>query len=671
MKVSKIFSAFPSFILFLIFFLYFFSCGVVSDENIRMKEVVFQGIRLKVLDDQTGEPLPSRVVIKNSEGRVVESYYDHLPGIFTNEDGTLEIELSPGDYSSEVIRGIDYTSTSFSFGIRDSSGYDIELDLEPWIDLRGKGWVNGGGHCHLYTDVEEDSQLLMKVRQICRAQGVDFLCAAQGWAGYGDDNWSEGYQPFSDENFLLHYGSEMPKYRTGHTWWIGQESTRGYFWNTMDENYEKSYFRSEEGHTWNFDDLDFPYVPGTEVVQRIRQADDAVAIMAHPTSWWWQERGNTAKYTTNVASYLSFGLLAGKIWDGLVIMGYNHDHYYYQNLWFSVLNEGYFMPAISELDEGPDRDDRFYYGSMRTYYGIEGDFNIDKVANAVRKGRTFVSSGPVILGNIDGRYHYGDVVPVSDRNHTLDIEAFASGEQEEYLSYLVIYRNGEIFKYWDLRNEKPRIFRKTLEISENEDSWYVIKAYGRKAWEDPKFLDIVKVCNKEFEGSLPASHGDLHDVCITSPFYFRKAGFTEPLELKPLIHLTLKDDSGYPGKTYRLEILSAGRVTGSFESGDPEFSFEMPLGSVLRISDRNGTTLYRDLYLDYEPHRNLLEELANGDWLAKAGKDFSSGEVPWEAFQFNRTRELFSGSIDWVLSFRMNDRDFAWEEFDKLFSVAP
>ena len=59
------------------------------------------------------------------------------------------------------------------------------------------------------------------------------------------------------------------------------------------------------------------------------------------------QRGEIEKYTTNVASYLSFGLLAGQIWDGLVVMGYNHDHIFYQNLWFNILNQGYQMPAIA------------------------------------------------------------------------------------------------------------------------------------------------------------------------------------------------------------------------------------------------------------------------------------------------------------------------------------
>ena len=97
------------------------------------------------------------------------------------------------------------------------------------------------------------------------------------------------------------------------------------------------------------------------------QAEDAVALVPHPTSWWWQERDGVEKYTTNVASHLAFGLLSGELWDGLVVMGYDHDHYFYQNLWFHVLNEGYRMTPVAELDGGLEPGTRFYYGAMRTY----------------------------------------------------------------------------------------------------------------------------------------------------------------------------------------------------------------------------------------------------------------------------------------------------------------
>jgi hypothetical protein len=83
--------------------------------------------------------------------------------------------------------------------------------LEPWIDLRSDGWVNGYGHCHLFTDNKPDPEMAGRVRKINLAQGVDFVCATQGWSGYNDSTWDEGYKAFTDDRFILHFGSEMPK----------------------------------------------------------------------------------------------------------------------------------------------------------------------------------------------------------------------------------------------------------------------------------------------------------------------------------------------------------------------------------------------------------------------------------------------------------------------------
>src|SRR5436190_19237396 len=192
----------------------------------------FHGIRGRIFDGESKKHLPSRIVITDSSGKVVESYYQNLPGSFTNEDGSFEITLDPGQYELTVFHSIDYESQKMRLVVTRDSGSQAEIHLHPWYPLKKNGWVCGDGHDHLYTDKKPDTAMAATLRKICLAQGIDFVCAAQGWAGYNDSNWREGYSRFSDSNFLLYYGSEMPKYRTGHTWWLGQKSTRDYFWNT-------------------------------------------------------------------------------------------------------------------------------------------------------------------------------------------------------------------------------------------------------------------------------------------------------------------------------------------------------------------------------------------------------------------------------------------------------
>lgn len=660
-----------SFFLGLIFFTLFGSCSPKSQKLFENEFIIsdFPGIRGSVYEFETGEGLPARIAIKDTAGMYFNSYYEHAPGFFTEDDGSFELNLPPGSYEMEVMHGIDRLSQKHVFAVSDDQGIEAKIYLQSWVDLKKLGWINGDGHCHLYTEKKADTTMAALVRRICRAQGVDFVCAAQGWAGYTDSTWEEGYDQFTDENFILHYGSEMPKYRTGHTYWLGQKSTAGYYESSMDTTYENQYYQSHEATHWDFDELGFPAIPDVEVVLRLKERDNSVAIMPHPTSWWWQERGDIEKYTTNVAAYLSFGLLAGQIWDGLVVMGYNHDHIFYQNLWFNVLNMGYRMPAIAELDGGLGKGDRFYYGSMRTYYQLGDDFSIASVAEAVRKGRTFVTTGPIVQANIDDRYEIGDVIPLDDLSHVLNIHVLASGRADDYLTHVIVYRNGRVHQHWDLRAEKTRVFDESIELKETEKAWYIVKAYGSKAGAVPGNLDIMDLCVKKEDVALPDFSGSKHDICITSPFYFSKDGDQAAEAMISEVDLRLYDPStGDVIDNAEIAVFVLGQKIASHSLTNGQLKFRIPIHAVLKIKASAHPEITRCLYLDYPPHLELLEELASGDWRTglQDGQLYNSGEVPWEAFSYDKTKEVLS-RVDWKIEMKANERDHLWKDFEERF----
>lgn len=613
-----------------------------------------QGIKGYIRDSETKHQLPARIVITNDTGFVYNSYYSRLKGFFTEEDGSFSIDLQKGTYTMEVFHGIDYLSQKFSFTVNGRIT-DTVIYLKRWYNLKQKGWYNGDGHDHLYTDLKPDTAMMKLVRRICVAQGVDFMCTAQGWSGYNDATWREGYAKFSDDKFLVHYGSEMPKYRTGHTWWLGQKSTRGMFDATMDTTYEYHYYQSDQGTTWNFDQLKFPQIPDIEIVSRFKKEDGSLAIAGHPTSWWMQQRGTIEKYVTNVACNLSFSLLSGKIWDGLVAMGYNHDHYFYQNLWFNVLNQGYRMPSFSELDGGLGKDDKFYYGSMRTYFHVDGQFTIDKMVKAAKEGRSFLTSGPIVLANVDRKYVIGDVIPADIKTHQLNIEAYASGEKDDYLSYVVVFRNGRILKLYDLRSEKQRHFSAALTFKEDKKSWYIVKVYGRRAWKNPRYIDVMNVCSKQ---SSTEKMDNEADVAFTNPFYFRHQNDIDPSPLFSKVELLFSE----PVRG-SVEVLVAGAKIKTIVLSGNSTAFSMPVNALLKFNAEGHPAVYRSLYLDYLPHRDLIEELASGRWREKyPGIKFSPGEVPWDAFNFEKTKKLLA-DVKWEIDLTPNERDVLFREF--------
>jgi len=650
----------------------FFQCASVSESKLKSEYKGGQtGLSGFVTDAETGDPLPARIVLNDHQRQTVQTYYQSYPGIYTDDRGIFQIETSPGTYNLIISRGIDYLSQSHEIQINEGQTLHLTIALESWVPLRKMGWVNGEGHAHLYTDKHPDDEMLGVVRKICRAQGVDFIATNQGWGGYNDDNWREGYAQFSDEKFLLSYGAEMPKYRTGHTWWLNLKSCRHYFKMTMDTVYENGYYQSPKAETWQFADLPFPNIPDVELIPYFKNADEAVACIAHPTSWWWQKRGDIEKYTTNVCEYLSFSLLAGNLWDGMVVMGYDKDHYFYQNLWFHVLNEGYRLTPLAELDGGYGENNKFPYGSMRVYYQVGEHMSMSNIAEAVRKGRTFVTSGPIVFADMDGQYQVGDVVPADGMKHKLYIDAYASGEIDDYLSYVIVFRNGKIHKLWDLRDEKPRHVEKNLEIIESKQAWYAIKAYGRDAWEDPKNLDVMAVCEEIQTGTFKGEIRKENSNCMTSPFYFRSESMSDPAPLESNVTLTLKHPkTKLLVKKARIDVLLNGNKINELDVTNGQVSFKMPVNAILKISSPGLPTIRRGLYLDYPPHQKMIETFASGRWLDQSNwkKLLSPGQVPWEAFQFEKARSVLS-NVDWILEMKPNERDELWEEFERLFEA--
>jgi hypothetical protein len=619
---------------------------------------------VEVVDARSGAALPARVVVRGPDGQPLRGEYELLPGAFTDEDGRLEITVSPGPHSVDVHRGIDYVSQEQRLEARAGETARVRVALQPWLHLRERGWANGDAHAHLYTDTPRDEAMTRTVRRIARAQGVDFLCAAQTWAGYRDADWRSGYARVSDARFALFYGAEMPKYRTGHTFWYGLQSTRGLFDRAMDESFETLYHETEAPPPrWSFDALPFPYVPDVELVARLADAEDAFAVVPHPTSWWWQPRGAVRKYVTNVASSLPAGLLGGSPWRGLVVAGYDHDQYFYQDLWFRVLDAGYRMTPFGELDGGYPPAGRFWYGSVRTYLKLGAETTRDAIVRAARAGRTLVTSGPVVFARVEGGFEPGDVVPADGRERALHVEAHASGEREDRLSYVVLFRNSRPQRVWDLRGQERRRFEATLRLRESEPAWYALKAYGRTR-RTPEQLDVRAVVDRIVAGVPQAAWTGDSDVALTSPFYFRPPG--TPVEPEPLVsrvRLRLVDEGGRPVRDATVRVLLRGRELESRPAPGGEAQLRVPVHAVLVLEAPGRPTLRRVLYLDHEAPRARLERLASGAWLDAFGGRLQPGQVPWAAFDLDGTRRDLA-LLDWTVAWRLNERDPAWERFE-------
>lgn len=626
------------------------------------QKIVVKG---RITDANTGEPLSARVVLRNTSGQVVDSYYTELPGFFTEPDGTFVVSLEPGNYTYEVTRGFDYTRSTGKLIVTSQGSSTLDVPLKPWVNLKKLGWYTGDAHAHIVSDTPKNADMIALAHKIAKAQGLDFLFAVQNWGGYDETNWADAQAIGSDDQFKMLFGAEMPKQRFGHTWWIGLNNTCGYYNHGMDQGYSR-YFRST-GPLFSEEHYPLLQMPSSEVVPRLRQAKDAIAVHAHPTSWWWQGTPNT-QFITNISADLIPDLLSGGLWDGLVVMGYDHDHYFYQNLWFWILNMGYRITPFAELDGGLPTWEPNYYGAMRTYFHLNGPFSVPALIKAAREGHTFVTSGPILFANVDDTYEVGDIVPLDSHEHRLNIDVYASGEFDDYISFVIVFRNGKIHRIWDDRATKPKHVQHSLDINETEKSWYVVKAYGSHTWPDTKLLDVMTVSHKaETDPTIPISKHGSHDIALTSPFYFWPPDTTAPGPLISHINLKLVDSQGEPIRQATVTPFLLGKAIAEYSATDGSVSFDMPVNAWLEIKTPEGPTIHRSLFVDYAPYNDILYTLISGAWTQQAGlKDnIKPGRVPTWAFNFDKAKQVLT-DVSWTIPVVENARDPEWDRLETL-----
>jgi TolB protein len=117
-------------------------------------------------------------------------------------------------------------------------------------------------------------------------------------------------------------------------------------------------------------------------------------------------------------------------------------------------------------------------GSVRTYAFTGGEFSVPAWLQALRLGRTYMSTGPLLDFRINGGGP-GATIRLDEKGGTLNIEARAVSIAP--LSKIVIYRNGEPWK-----DVPPAGLKEAVNV--NSPGWYALYAEGEPyRWLDAEY----------------------------------------------------------------------------------------------------------------------------------------------------------------------------------------
>ena len=271
--------------------------------------------------------------------------------------GGFRVEVPPGRYTLVVTRGLEYRPVERTLEI--SGAQSVAIALERWVDMAERGWYSGDAHVHAARPSPAADATILAWAAAEDVRVVNVLRM-----GDARETFYEQYG----------YGAAGTVTRDGRGLIPGQEDPR----------------TAGLGHTLHLGlaapERDGPaYYDYRPVFTRAR-AGGALSGFAHVGRRRWffaADRGLTLAAPAGQADFAEIAEM------GYIGVG----------LWHEFLNLGFRLTAMA----GSDVPWGGTIGGTRVYAQLEGPFTPARWLEAVRRGRTFVTTGPMLEFTVNGQ----------------------------------------------------------------------------------------------------------------------------------------------------------------------------------------------------------------------------------------------------------------------------
>ena len=374
---------------------------------------------MRILAD--GEPAPSRVRFVAADGRYLPPLghreeinpgllEDTGAGLILGRDtyayvpGQFRIDLPQGAVEVEVVKGFDHLPVRRSLAV-DPTTREIEVVLDRAIDLRAAGWRSSDSHVHFLAP---STALLQAAAE--DVNWVHLLATQLGdaFTSITDLTWGDQRDPSGRHAVIM--GTENRQNMLGHLALLGARrpvmplASGG----------------APEGRI------------GAATIELLAdwaaacRADGGLAVAAHFP--------------------LPFAEIAADIVGGLIdaielqVFAPGLDNPSISE-WYRFLNCGYRLPVLGGTDK---MSAEVPVGAVRTYARLDPEVEptFDAWSAAVRAGRTFATSGPVIELSVEG-HEPGSVIALPGSGGHLEVHAHARAAQR-VIGALELVLNGRV-----------------------------------------------------------------------------------------------------------------------------------------------------------------------------------------------------------------------------------
>jgi hypothetical protein len=348
--------------------------------------------------------------------------------------GKSVISLPPGDYQLRLRKGPEYRLQERQIRIQPGENTNLTVKMSRWINMPEQGWYSADDHLHIARPVKDLNPFISKWMQAEDIHVANLL------------EW--GLQR-RFHNALQYAFGQDGLYREGdYIVATGQENPRTHF----------------RGHT---------IILGGKTAINFPEA-----YVIYQLFWEEAERQGALKGYAHFGIYggAQYGLsidLPGHLLNFLEVLQFEQGNY---DIWYDILNLGFRMTPTAGTDF--PCGDASVPGRERFYTKVDGPLVYQAWLEGVRKGRTFVTNGPILEFRVNGK-EIGDEFVLKKPGPVL-LEGRARFDPErDVVNRLEVIVNGEPVGSFPRQGDSQEIrFQLPYEI--RETSWIALRATGTK-----------------------------------------------------------------------------------------------------------------------------------------------------------------------------------------------
>jgi len=421
-------------------------------------------IKLVILDSD-GKPTSARVSITGEDGRAYSFAMMHADDSFDRSERPFEAHyvhssgesvtvVPAGKVTIDVLKGFEHEFVQRNITLGDKKSETVQVRLQKLaMPVSWRDWISADLHIHMnyggtYRNTPEH------LMEQAAAEDLDIVNSliVNKEQRIPDIAYFTGKPEYStDKKTMVLHSQEF------HTSFWGHLGLLGLTENILIPDYA-NYPNTAAASLY----------PTNSVVADLTHAQKALVGYVHPfdpgTELWKDARALPVDVALGKADYLE-------------VVGFS-DHITTAGVWYRLLNCGFRLPAGAGTDAMANYASlRGPVGMNRVYVKAAAPLDRGRFLDALRRGKSFVTNGPLIGLTINGK-EIGAEITLPAGKHQLTFDAFLRSIVP--VDHLEIVFNGNVIQEIELKDGRTTADangRLPLEKS----GWFVLRAWTEKS----------------------------------------------------------------------------------------------------------------------------------------------------------------------------------------------